>query len=142
MEKIEVEQGFLSRLLDMAQKPFLNAKEEEKEEDVKVDDDEMEYEGKKYSKKELVNAYESACAGKKKEEEKEKQNALEAEEIAKAAEAARLAEEEKQNSITDEDMEFFNSMQAKMAAVQTDASDKIVVHSQNEGLELGLKAFG
>lgn len=135
MEKIEVEQGFLASLIELAQKPFLNSKKEEKEEpkdkeDAKVDDDEMEYEGKKYSKKELVNAYESACAGKKKEEEKEMKNEKEAEE-----------EAEKENS-KDEDMEFFNSMQKLMAEANTDADDKIVVHSQNKGLELGSKAFG
>ena len=75
MDKIEVEQGFLTSLIELAQKPFMNSKKEEKEEepkdkeDVKVDDDEMEYEGKKYSKKELVNAFEAGCAGKKAEEE-------------------------------------------------------------------------
>jgi hypothetical protein len=39
-------------------------------------------------------------------------------------------------------MEFFNSMQKLMATAQTDASDKVEVHSQNKGLELGSKAFG
>lgn len=126
MEKIEVEQGFLSSLIELAQKPFLNSKKEEKEEpkdkeDAKIDDDEMEYEGKKYSKKELVNAFESACAGKKAKEEKEKENALDQK---------------------DDNMEFFNSMQALMATAQTDADDKVEVHSQTKGLELGSKAFG
>ena len=135
MDKIEVEQGFLASLIELAQKPFLNSKKEEKEEpkekeDVKVDDDEMEYEGKKYSKKELVNAFESACAGKKAEEEKEKTNAVE-EEIKEEAKAP-----------TNDDMEFFNSMQKLMAEAQTDANDKVEVHSQNKGLELGSKAFG
>ena len=144
MDKIEVEQGFLTSLLALVQQPFLNAKDkEEKEEpkdkeDKKVDDDAMEYEGKKYSKKELVNAFEAGCAGKKAEEEKEKQNALDAEEA-----AAKLAEEEKLNAKdSDADMEFFNSMQKLMAKANTDADDKVVVHSQNKGLELGSKAFG
>jgi hypothetical protein len=124
MEKIEVEQGFLSSLIELAQKPFLNSKKEEKEEpkdkeDAKIDDDEMEYEGKKYSKKELVNAFEAGCAGKKAEEEKEKENAQ-----------------------TGDNMEFFNSMQALMAMAQTDDNDKVEVHSQTKGLELGTKAFG
>jgi len=134
MDKIEVEQGFLASLIELAQKPFLNSKKEEKEEpkdkeDAKVDDDEMEYEGKKYSKKELVNAFEAGCAGKKAEEEKEKQNSQE-------------QEEEVVEQPTSDDMEFFNSMQALMATANTDADDKIVVHSQNKGLELGSKAFG
>jgi hypothetical protein len=81
MEKIEVEQGFLASLIELAQKPFMNSKKEEKEEpkdkeDKKIDDDEMEYEGKKYSKKELVNAYEAGCAGKKAEEEKKNKTLL------------------------------------------------------------------
>ena len=68
MEKIEVEQGFLASLIAMAQKPFLNAKEEEKSKEDK-DEDEMEYEGEKYSKKELVNCFKA----KKNEAEKEKE---------------------------------------------------------------------
>lgn len=122
-EKVEVPTALLDKLFGFIQQPFLNAKEEPKDkEDAKVDDDEMEYEGKKYSKKELVNAFEAGCAGKKAEEEKE---------------------EEKENSKdSDEDMEFFNSMQKLMAEANTDADDKIVVHSQNKGLELGSKAFG
>lgn len=90
----------------------------------------MEYEGKKYSK-ELVNTFESACAGKKKDEE-ENENALNYE-----------ASEELANEapIKNDDMEFFNSMQKLMAA-NTDADDKTMVHSQNKGLELGSKAFG
>jgi len=136
MDKIEVEQGFLTSLLALVQQPFLNAKDkEEKEEpkdkeDAKVDDDEMEYEGKKYSKKELVNAFEAGCAGKKAEEEKEKTNAVEEEEV--------IVDE----PIKNDDMEFFNSMQKLMAEAKTDADDKVVVHSQNKGLELGSKAFG
>ena len=138
MEKIEVEQGFLASLIELAQKPFLNSKKEEKEkeEDVKVDDDdEMEYEGKKYSKKELVNAYEAACAGKKAKEEKEMKNEKEAEE--------EVVEAEKENSKdSDDDIEFFNSMQKLMAEAQSDASDKVEIPSQTKGLELGSKAFG
>lgn len=135
MDKIEVEQGFLTSLLALVQQPFLNAKEDKKEEpkekeDAKVDDDEMEYEGKKYSKKELVNTFEAGCAGKKAEEEKEKTNAVE-EEVVEVVEQS-----------TDDDMEFFNSMQKLMATAQTDANDKVEVHSQNKGLELGSKAFG
>lgn len=142
MEKIEVEQGFLASLIELAQKPFMNSKKEDKEED-----DEMEYEGNKYSKKELVNCYKSKMnemdeeAKKKEAEEKEKQNALEAEEKAKAEEAARLAAEAA-NKTTDDDMEFFNSMQKLMATAQSDASDKVEIPSQTKGLELGSKAFG
>jgi len=148
MEKIEVEQGFLASLIELAQKPFLNSKKEEesKKEDKKIDDDEMEYEGNKYSKKELVNCYKTKMneadeeTKKKEAEEKEKQNALEAEEAKKAAEAAKLAEEA--NKTKDKDMEFFNSMQKIMAEAQSDASDKVEIPSQTKGLELGSKAFG
>lgn len=138
MEKVEVEQGFLASLIELAQKPFMNSKKEDKEEEkIEKDDDELEYEGKKYSKKELVNAFESACAGKKAKEEEEKKNALEAEA------AAKLAEEEKENSKdANDDIEFFNSMQKLMATAQSDASDKVEIPSQNKGLELGSKAFG
>lgn len=131
MEKIEVEQGFLTSLLALVQQPFLNAKEEvkkEKEEDVKVDDDEMEYEGKKYSKKELVNAFESACAGKKAEEEKEKQNSQE-------------QEEEVVEQPTSDDMEFFNSMQKLMAEAK-DPNDKIQVKSNIDAVAAGKQLFG
>jgi len=136
MDKIEVEQGFLASLIELAQKPFLNSKKEEEpkeKEDAKVDDDEMEYEGKKYSKKELVNAFIKGEAKPEVKEEKEMKNEKEAEE-----------EVEKENSkdSKDDDMEFFNSMQKLMATTNTDADDKIVVHSQNKGLELGSKAFG
>jgi hypothetical protein len=136
MEKIEVEQGFLTSLLALVQQPFLNAKDKEEDtkdkEDAKVDDDEMEYEGKKYSKKELVNAFIKGEAKPEVKEEKEMKNEKEAEE-----------EVEKENSKdSDEDMEFFNSMQVLMATAQTDADDKVEVHSQNKGLELGSKAFG
>ena len=100
IEWIEVEQGFLASLIELAQKPFLNSKKEEKEEDVKVDDDEMEYEGKKYSKKELVNCYKSKMneaeeEKEDKEEEKEKTNATEEEEV-------------------EDDMEMYNSMKTKL----------------------------
>ena len=136
-EKVEVPTALLDKLFGFIQQPFLNAKEEPKDkEDVKVDDDEMEYEGKKYSKKELVNAYEAKCNAESegvkglkkfvKEEEEEEEH----------------KEEEKKNSTTDEDMEFFNSMQALMATASQDADDKVEVHSQNKGLELGSKAFG
>lgn len=122
MDKIEVEQGFLTSLIELAQKPFLNSKKEEKEEpkdkeDAKIDDDEMEYEGKKYSKKELVNAFIKGEAKPEVKEEKEMKN-------------------------SNDSMEFYNSMQALMATAQADANDKVEVHSQNKGLELGTKAFG
>lgn len=139
MEKIEVEQGFLASLIELAQKPFMNSKKEDKEEDkdikdVKVDDDEMEYEGKKYSKKELVNAFLKGEAKPEVKEEKEIKNEKEAE------------KEEKENSVeqkdTDDDIEFFNSMQKLMAEAQSDASDKVEIPSQTKGLELGSKAFG
>ena len=142
MEKIEVEQGFLASLIELAQKPFLNSKKEEKEkeEDVKVDDDdEMEYEGKKYSKKELVNCY------------TEKKNS-EAEEEAKKGKGQEEKEEEKKNSVdadvedekapSNDDMQFFNSMQELMATASQDPNDKIQVYSQKSGLELGSKIFG
>ena len=136
MEKIEVEQGFLASLIALAQKPFLNAKEDDEK---KEDDDELEYEGKKYSKKELINCYKAKQNEMAKEADDKKAEEHEAKETKKEE---KEEHEEKKNSISDEDMEFFNSMQAKMAAAQTDANDKIVVHSQNEGLELGKKAFG
>ena len=131
MEKIEVEQGFLASLIALAQKPFENAKEEPKKEkeEKEEDDDEMEYEGKKYSKKELVNCY------------TEKKNS-EAEEEAKKGKEKEEKEEEKKNSVSDEDMEFFNSMQELMAKASQDPNDKIQVYSQKSGLELGSKIFG
>ena len=133
MEKIEVEQGFLASLIELAQKPFLNSKKEEepKKEEEKDDDDEMEYEGNMYSKKELVNCY------------KAKMNELaEKEEEAKKGKEKEEKEEEKKNSVSDEDMEFFNSMQELMASASQDPNDKIQVYSQKSGLELGSKIFG
>ena len=148
-EKVNVPVALLEKMFGFIQQPFLNAKD--KETDVKVngekdkDDDSFEYEGKMYSKKELVNCYTTKKNemskekdDKKAEEEKEKQNALEAEEA-----AAKLAEEEKLNAKdSNDDMEFFNSMQKLMAEANTDTDDKVEVHSQNKGLELGSKAFG
>lgn len=137
-DKVEVPTALLDKLFGFIQQPFLNAKEEKEpkaEEKIEKDDDEMEYEGKKYSKKELVNAFEAACAGKKSKEEEEKKNEKEAEE--------EVVEAEKENSKdSDDDIEFFNSMQKLMAEAQTDASDKVELYNQNKGLELGSKAFG
>lgn len=127
MEKIEVEQGFLASLIAMAQKPFLNAKEEEKSKEDK-DEDEMEYEGEKYSKKELVNCFKA----KKNEAEKEKED---------SEEDKKEKEEEKKNSITSEEMQYFNAVQAKIEAGQSQQQEIISTWTDSQGEKEGYDMF-
>ena len=135
-DKVEVPTALLDKLFGFIQQPFLNAKGEDKKEEKEEDDDKMEHDGEIYSKKELVNCYkakmnelaEEEKEGKEKEEkEEEKKNSIDA---------------DVEEKVSDDDMEFFNSMQKLMAESQSDASDKVEVPSQTKGLELGSKAFG
>jgi hypothetical protein len=137
MDKIEVEQGFLASLMGMAGKVFQfeNSKEKEEVKEKKEeedDDDEMEYKGKKYSKKEVMNCY---MTKKNEKEEKEANDMKEA--IDK--------EDEKQNSKEKEEdtdsVEFFNEM-AKKVAEGSAQRDKIEVYTQAQGLEKGKAIFG
>ena len=131
MEKIEVEQGFLSSLIALAQKPFLNSKEEEK--DKKEDDDEMEYKGEKYSKKELINCYKA----------KQNEMAKEAEEheAKETKEEEKEEHEEKKNSKdADESDEYFNSVKK---AVNTQVKTKRVLPETSQAaIERGKAIFG
>lgn len=128
MEKIEVEQGFLASLMGLVGKQFTNAKEEGCKEKDEKDEDELEYEGKKYSKKELINAFSKMKENELKEDEKSKADKKE-------------DEKEKENSL-DDDIQFYNSMKTKMGTAQENPNDKIKVYTQKEGLDLGSKIFG
>lgn len=128
-ETIEVNQGLLASLFGMVTKQFTNAKEEEKSKEDK-DEDEMEYEGEKYSKKELVNCYKA----KKNEMEKEKEKS-------EADKKEDKKEEEKKNSVTSEEMQYFNAIQAKIEAGQSQQQEIISTWTDSQGEKEGYDMF-
>lgn len=134
-EKIEVEQGFFNTLLGMAQKAFSNGKEEEKD---NAKDDEFEYEGEKYSKKELVNAFK-----KMKDNEMDEEDAEDAEDaIDEAEKENKCGKKEKMNSAEDE-IDWFELMQERMNSAERGEDDKIApVQTREKALERGKEIYG
>ena len=132
-EKVEVPTKLLEKMFGFMQHPFLNAKEEDEK---KEDDDEMEYKGEKYSKKELINCYKAKMNEMAKEADDKKAEEHEAKETKKEE---KEEHEEKKNSISDEDMEFFNSMQNKIN--ESAQNNPIHIWSEKQGEKEGHEQF-
>lgn len=123
---------FFSKMGELIEEKFnackkneMDEKEEKKKMDENQDEDELEYEGEKYSKKELVNAF-----------KKMKQNEADAE----AAKQEEKAKEEKENALGEDSYkkleELLNSRK------QDDKMDKIKIESQADRIARGREIFG
>lgn len=133
MDKIEVEQGFLAKLMDMASKKFTVQEKQNSS-----DDDTFEYEGKIYSKSELVNSFEQLHAKEEIEEEDDAKGIIDEEE--EKEEEKPEEKGEKQNS---SDVDWFEVMQEKLNSIERGEDDKIQpVQTREKALEKGRKIYG
>ena len=141
MEKIEVEQGFFAKLLELASKKFSVSEKQNSS-----DEDTFEYEGKTYSKKELVNSFEKANQAKLEEDEEVDAKDIidedeeEEEQEEKPEKEEKEEKKEKQNS---SEPDWFELMQEKLNSVERGADDKIQpVATREKALEKGRQIYG
>ena len=149
-EKIEIKSELFNSLLSAVLKPFQNKKEEEleekeNEEKEEQDDDVLEYQGEKFSKKDLVACFKKNNKNneeEKEEKEEEKDDASdvvdEEEKEEKEEESNKEDKEEKQNGLEED---WFKKMQELMNSADNNEKIKPVA-SQQDALEKGKKIYG
>lgn len=142
MEKIEVEQGFFAKLLELASKKFSVSEKQNSS-----DEDTFEYEGKAYSKKELVNSFEKANQAKLEEDEEVDAKDIidedEEEQEEKEEKPEKEEKEEKKEKQNSSEPDWFELMQEKLNSVERGADDKIQpVATREKALEKGRQIYG
>lgn len=147
-EKIEIKSELFNSLLSAVLKPFQNKKDEEleekeeKENEDKEENDELEYQGEKFSIKELVSCFKKNNKNNEEEEEEEKEDASDVvdEENKENEEEEETKEdkEEKQNGLEED---WFEKMQELMNSGEK--NDKIKpMATQKDAIEKGKKIYG
>lgn len=148
MEKIEVEQGFLTSLFNLVGEKFNACKKNEKVEKVeKVDKRKLIDEVGGMLKDEVDEELLRTIIGKIEKiaylgsETSEKDNEVEEKKEEKVEDLKDVVEDKELKNSIEEDTEFFNNMHELLNSRKVQ-NDKIEVYTQAKGLELGSKIFG